>query len=155
MAGLDVATNDRFERRWQVFEIACWTAMFLVVLAALLGGLGGGLIGHHRAELPGLTIEFDSLARLHTPTHLVIWRADPGPTVQVRLPIAMLQKIDVTRTSPRPIAVISDSEGIAFRFAGGDGGRLQFTMEPQAVGPAAGWITVGATRTRFRQFVLP
>jgi hypothetical protein len=153
--GLDVATNDRFERRWHVFEVAAWAAMAVVVLAALLGGLGGGLIGRDRIHASGVVLELDRIGRYHTPNQLVVRNTEPTPTVQVRLPGAIMEKLDVTRISPRPLVVASDGDGVVFRFAAGNAGRFQFTLEPQTVGLVAGWVTVGATPVRFRQLVLP
>lgn len=155
MPPLDVAADDRFERRWHLFEIACWTVILLIALAAMAGLTGTGPLARMHSVLPTATVEHDRIGRYHAPSLLIVRLHDPMPAVQVHLAQSLLERIDVSRISPRPLSVTVDHDGTLYRFAGGAGGRLQFTLEPREVGPVSGPVTVGTASLLFRQLVLP
>lgn len=151
-----------FQRReWMVQRVA-WVAMTLILLAALAGLLGSGPLSSTTTEAGPLAVEYNRFERRHAPTGLVI-RVAPGASsgdrVEVWLPVAFVESLDIESVMPEPAEVRSDGDRIVYAFAIGDPSRpfdATFALEHNNTGSVAGAVgLVDGPEIAFRQIVYP
>jgi hypothetical protein len=148
------------ERMWRVERLG-WTLFALLILAALLGIFGSGLLSAATVEQGVLRVNYNRFERFETPTafeiHVV---AEAGAAaVAVWLPHDYLQHVEVTNISPEPQEVRTGANRLTYIFAlqdAADAGRITFYLTPLRVGPLAAQVGVDAAPpVQFTQFVYP
>jgi hypothetical protein len=134
------------KKAWTVQRVG-WVVMVLLLLAALVGLLGGG--GPLSQATAGaasdpLQIEYQRLARHQTPTEL---RLALGPTAardgvfRVWLARGFLQQMQITSITPTPERVETSEDRLVYEFpaAGGVSSTgVTFFVEPNQIGSLRG-----------------
>lgn len=157
--------EDRAHQRveWRIERVG-WSIMVLLVVAALLGLLGDGLLGEARqGRSDGLAVEYQRLQRAAAPTE---YRFSVGPAlasagrVKLRFDAALLEDAELLSVVPEPETVTTGPEYIEFAFAVQDAGeapgRISFRFKPTTFGRVKGHVAAdGATPLLLDQFIYP
>jgi len=164
LSNLEINQALDFQRRRQLVERVGWIAMALVVLAALVGLFGPGLLSAARAgETDGpLWMEYNRFARLQAPQTL---RAHLGPDAakngeaRVWLDREYLQSVQVQQVTPQPALVVAGPDRLTYVFEV-DGTEqptaVTFNVLPDSFGPLRGRVGLeGGGSFGFTQFVYP
>jgi hypothetical protein len=155
--------QDLDYQRWEwLFERVAWVALAVVVLAALLGLLGGG--GPFSsvtlaAPEDSLTLRHERFLHNHTTTALTV-AAIPGRDGELRLWFDRdyLDAFELRTVTPQAGRVEAGRDRVTFCFRSQDDGPLtvHFHLEPRRVGRVAGRLGVdGGESLLFSQFVYP
>lgn len=162
---VELATRfyPRFEAGWRSAEVIGRTVMLVVIVATLLGLLGGGpvYLWTRTVSVGGLAVTYQPVARFGTPSGLDMKiPVSPGAKdVAVTLPDAIAGGFDLQSVTPRPT-----------RWQPGDG-EMRLTFTPMAgadkmvvhlggMPPSEGWLTLSARLDgqgplTWSQFILP
>jgi hypothetical protein len=157
-ANMDLDTQSGFERRWHVFEKACWAIMAVIVLAAVAGILGKGPLQQAKATSAGneASVTYQRFSHYMAPGRYEIAFGGLGSTIQVHIDRELLSKADVMGVSPRPVAAAVDGTGWNYFFAASDAaGKVEFRIQPRGLGGAEGDISVNGAAIHLKQFILP
>ena len=163
---LDIDEDIEFQRRMWAFQRAGWVLMGLLVVAALLGALGGrgplagGEIGD---DATGLRLEYRRLTRHGSPdrlvVHLAAGTAASDSTLSVWLDRSYLEGLEIRTVTPEPVEVRAADDRITYRFKLSDPARaatVTFLVEPIRSFARSGAIGSDRSPThRFSQFVFP
>lgn len=163
---LEVGEDVKFQNRWWVFERIAWVFMALLLLAALLGLLGPGLLSRTRLSDrdSGLSLEFHRFERHQSPAQLKVTispHALPHPPqlLELQLQRHHLSKIELSRIDPEPeqVAVSSDHAVFSFRTSKSDRPiQITFHFKPSSFGKLTGTFSLpGQPSLPFAQFVYP
>jgi hypothetical protein len=145
-------------------ERAAWIAMALILLAALLGGLGHGILSDRRIQASdgSLSVEYSALERYQATCELRISvKPPPDADEPVRLSISrtLVDRIQLKHVSPPPAQVQTVDSAVVLTLPAAavrDGGPIVCRFEHERYGPVAFDIgLVGGQSVRVRQFVLP
>ncbi len=162
---LQVEQDLDFQRREWAIQRVGWVVMLLVVVAALLGLFGQGVLGTATIGDSGdpLQLAYDRFDRKHAPTELQVEVA--GRTVQegqVRLWLndRFLSQIELEQVVPEPEQVLVEPGRKVYVFqAGGDPSQavhVAFQFQHAAFGLRSGQIgLVNGDTLNFRQVVYP
>lgn len=164
LGDLEINQDLAFERRsWQVQRVA-WALFALILLAALLGLLGGrGPLSERTVgEGSPLAIRSFRFARHNSPTELTFELqpgAVPGDEARIWVNADYLDGIQVERIEPEPVQTTLAEDHITYSFMLGEAGasgRIVLHLTPQSLG----WHEVragleGGAEHRFTQFVYP
>jgi len=164
LGDLEVSQDLDFEHRsWRVQRIG-WVLFSLVLLAALLGLLGGpGPLSTTTAgEGSPLEVVYERFARHNNPTELMLQLqpgAVPGDEVRVWVNTQYLEAIQIERIEPEPNQVEISPQRITYVFPlsdSGAGGRVVLHLMPQAIGRHEVRMGVeGELEHRFTQIIYP
>lgn len=138
---LEINEDLEFEHRsWQVQRVA-WAILGLVVLAALLGLLGGGgpLSVARAGQGSPLEITYARFARHNNPVEMAVRLrpgAAPGDEARLWISSAYLDAVKIERIEPEPAQVVLGADRVTyvFRQGAGEGGRVVLHIMPQHVG---------------------
>lgn len=143
--GLEDEDDLRFQRRlWRVQRVA-WVVGGLVVMAALLGGTGRGLLSRGRATEPSglLRVEYDRFPRREAPTTIRVGVA-AGVGHQGRVVVYFDRRyfdgVDLDEVTPQPLAVEAAADRLSFVLGvpdPSDSTTFLFRFSPARVGPQA------------------
>lgn len=163
--GLEIGQDLRFQRRQWRIQRAGWVGIALVLVLALLGLFGNGVLSKAQVAGPSLEIRYERFLRENAPTQLdVTVLADAANAGEIRIAIDR-QYLDAFRIEdvlPRPQRVESAPQGVVFVFAtGSQAARLRVTFHATAIdaGRHTGAVRVlhGATSpwVKFDQLIYP
>ena len=108
------------EREWRI-QRAGWLLMWLVILAALLGVFGKGVLANAVASDPGgaLTVKYSRFERNRSPSALEV-TIGPVQTTGGKFAIALdrdfVNRIEIQRMDPEPASVKGDREHVVYEF---------------------------------------
>jgi hypothetical protein len=135
-----VGSDLQFQRRWWIFERCIWTIFTILIVVALLGGLGRGFLARaqYRMQDGSVDIRYERIARFGTPSVLM---ATFGPDVvhdgRVRFWVSddLVKRLGNQRVIPQPAESILSDGGIEYTFpAAAPPLTIQFSLEPTAPG---------------------
>lgn len=160
---LDLREDLGLQRRIWIVERIAWVLMGGVLVFALFGGFGDGLLSDARARAPGGTFElaYERLTRHEVPTRLTFRLAPEelaGGRARLWLSNAYLRHHRIASVEPSLESVEAAAERTYFTFRVADASRpivLAFHVLPQGY-----WRHEGRAGTRrraldFATFVLP
>jgi hypothetical protein len=162
---LEILEDMQFQERDWTRERVGWIAIAVILLVAVLGGFGHGLLGYRSvADGEGkLNVTYEQVARRGGVTNLdvtITAGAIVGDRVQLHLPDGYLDHIDIEAITPEPAESLPDGEGIVFEFQLDDQTpgdvTIRFDLRPDQVGTAEATVElVDHTSVRFEQLLLP
>ncbi len=147
-------------REWKI-ERAGWLVIAGVLLAGMLGGLGGGPIAHAARTAGAAHLDFDRLVRhgVATDLRLVIGpEAAVNGQIQVALDWEYLAAMQIRDILPAPLRSRSVEGRLLLEFAATAGAAtpVVLELEPHAAGRHTGYLTVGdGPALEFAQIVYP
>jgi hypothetical protein len=163
---LEISENLDFQRRVWAFQRVGWVLMALVVLVALLGLLGPGLLSTSAKaenENANLSIrEYERFLRFFKPTDLRL-QLDPGATTDgeahVWLDRQYVEGFQVQRVTPEPESVEVGPDRLTYVFNVDElegPTAVAFNLQPQKFGRLQGQVGLeGEEPVSFGQFVYP
>jgi hypothetical protein len=157
-ANMDLDTQNGFERRWHAFEVMCWAAMAVVVVAALVGFLGKGPLAQTKAFAAGKpgSVTYQRFSHYMAPARYEVAFGPLGSAIQVHIDRSLLSKTDIMGISPRPLAASDDGKGWNYSFAANNApGQIDFRLQPRAIGAVEGDVTINGAAIHLKQFILP
>jgi hypothetical protein len=137
--------QDRLQRagRW---------CLSLLLLAAIAGAFGDGLFSLGRANVSGLQVSFQRVARAQaTNTFNLEFTEDSLLLLRTSLDAQQLEGV-----TPAPLSVMERGDWLVFRFASNRVSHAQFVLRPQRTGFLT--ITLAANpqaRLEVRQWIFP
>ena len=161
---LELEQNADFQRRSWALQRLGWAVMGLLILAALLGLFGGGLLSSTTTSSQNgwLALQYDRFWRLQSPMTLRVTlrptalRADEA---HIWLSRAYLEDVSVQHVQPSPHRVEAGAERLTYIFALSQAGQpmeVNFTVEPQRPGRVAGQLGLtDSTSLHFAHFIYP
>lgn len=165
VSDLEINEDLGYQRRNWAAQRLGWAVMSAVVLAALLGLLGGsGPLSGAAAGGEGSPVsveEYQRFVRYGAPTtlRLRLEGASGEGRARVWLDRGYLEGYEVQRVTPQPEEVVAGPERITYVFDLAEGAErvvVVFDLQPDVVGPLEGRVgTGGGASLRFRQFAYP
>ena len=163
-AGLDLPEGCESRRLDLWLHRIGWTAMALVLAAALAGLMGTGPLSSRTADVgPSLKVQYDRFARYHSPASLHVTVAHPPGADQLRLSLnrEFLEAIELESVTPQPARVELASGGQTYvfdspRLAAGNA-EIVFRYRPErTMRDLSGAVRLdGGPAAAFSQFVYP
>jgi hypothetical protein len=163
---LEINENIDFQRRIWRFQTAGRTVMALVLVAALLGLLGPGLLSNGAsADSPQAELgvkEYEKFLRFMKPTTLRIGM-EPGAVTEraarVWFDRQYIEGVQIQHITPQPERVEAGSKGFTYVFNVEDPDQatvFSFDLQPQKMGLLQGRVGLeGGEPVSFKQFVYP
>jgi hypothetical protein len=110
-----------FQRREWMIQRVGWVVILVLLIAGLLGALGGnGWLSHGEAKVGSLALEYERFTRQRRPTSLQV-RVDPASARDGQVPIwldqAFLDRIDVERVEPEPVETRAGADRVVYQLA--------------------------------------
>jgi hypothetical protein len=160
---LQISENMEFQRRTWLAERVGWIVLGAVLVAALLGLLGGGgFIASDQLEGEGLTVHYDRFLRVDSQMRLrIVARPTAESDTSLRIWISRdyVEALSLTTTTPQPDRVEAGADRYVFEFALADSteaAAIVFELEARELGRLRGEIGVeGGSSVRFGQLVYP
>ncbi len=153
-----------FQRKqWRIERIG-WTAMAVLILYALAGGLGGGgpLSNAEVVAVDGSArVRYEKFARQLTPTTVEINVTQPpdGRPTQLHVDGSYLSSTTIKLIVPEPDTTTIADNGYVFGFKRSSGvadTKIRLQLEPQRIGTANGWLVINnGEKLAINQFVFP
>jgi hypothetical protein len=161
---LDVGQDLAFEKRWWKIERSGWAVMLLVLVAAILGFLGPGLLTKKTAGKRNgpLWLEYYAFARYQAPMKLAVQVSPEAVTekeVRLWLDRQYVEAIQIEHVDPEPESVAIAGERFVYTFKASDlrqNAKIMFHLEPNRFGKAH--VRLGlldGPEIAFTQFVYP
>ncbi len=161
---LELEQDAVFQRReWRIQRIG-WVAWAVIVIAALAGLLGPGPFSRREvASSDGrLAVKYDRFVHHHHPTPLEMTLrpvSEADDHLRLRLSQPLLDRIQVERIEPEPIAseLTTDGAWYVFRFQpGAASAKVRFHVEFERMGAGAGELQLaGSEPVAIKYFVYP
>ena len=163
-ASIELETDDRFQKReWRIQRVG-WILWGCIIVAALLGFLGPGLLSETKSAAPdnSLSITYDRFVHYHHPRELEV-RFDLGAVgaseFQIGVDKSLLESVDIERIVPAPKQSTVTEQGVVYTFDKEPQlrtGELLFRVDYEQQGRVRGGIAlVGHEPAQVTQFVFP
>ena len=161
---LEIEEDLEFTRRvWRAQRIG-WVLLAAWVVAALLGVLGPGPLASSSASSPdgALRLEYGRFEHFQRPFELefaIGSDATRAELVRIWIDVAYLERFDLERITPEPVATLAGADRQAFEFRALEPGRpmrVTFELEPRSAGRVEGRAGIdGGAELAFTQLVYP
>lgn len=151
-------------RRWEWFVERCGMAVgATVVVAALLGTLGPGLLTHRITTSSDglLSVEHHTIQRYQAPAQLIIGcPAPPTGTGIIRLHVSrsFTDRVALEQIAPEPEVTELTKTHLLYSFRASDltgSGKILFRFRHDKYGAARYTVEVDGLKTQLSEFVLP
>jgi hypothetical protein len=151
-------------RREYWVERVAWTGMVLILLAALLGAFGPGLLSDRRVVSPDglLSIEYSAIERYQAESVLLIRVERDAPAdrpVLVTLSRSLSDRTQLVHLTPPPEQIDTDNGKIVLAFPPAAviaRHPITYRYEHEHIGPMTIEVGLaGGQSVRIQQFVLP
>jgi hypothetical protein len=147
---------------WRVQRIG-WAALAVLVVAALLGAFGDGVLSRAAIGDPSsaLHLSYERFARHGSPTRLQLtWPGARGTgSAALTVDSEYLRAVSLEQVIPEPERVVVGDAGVTLRFpAVADARRttVVLVVRPRRIGRTGGVVRVeGHPDIRFRQLIYP
>jgi hypothetical protein len=145
---------------WKLQHYA-WTFFALILVAALLGLFGDGVLSHAKAAKPGLSLEYERFGRYQAPNALKLrLGAGGGNTLPaVWLDRDFVDQIEIQEIYPPPELVKVTSDRLIYIFnvaQTNDTVAIAFHFKPDGYGKTRGRLgLVDGPELTFSQFIYP
>ena len=175
-----LSTPDKLEfqrNNWRAERVG-WAALAAVVLAALLGLFGDGVLSNDEAASADgmLTVAYRRFLRAESPAKLEVTAAQAladGGRLAIRLDAAWLARFEIVAIEPEPESTTLAADRTTFLFAttaasataatagtttaatASEPVTVRFRLEAEKAGVAVGAVGVGTAQIELRQFVYP
>ena len=155
---LEINQDLAFERRsWRIRQIA--NVVFAVLLlAALLGVFGSGVVSDASRESPSnsFVVEYDRFLRFGAPATLHVELRSGGSETNVSVSRSYLNQFDIRGVKPQPESVTALPDRMVFTFKYEAPTAVDFNLLPRQPGRQRGTVTVdGEDPVTFSQWVYP
>lgn len=160
---LEIDQNLRFENlEWRV-ERAAWALMSLIILAAILGLFGAGLLNRSEAHGEGIKVRYPRFERVSSPTVLEVTVAPAmvrNGVVQVWLPREYAASLEITSAIPPPQSGITTEDRVVYAFRAKPGAPASIVFQGRFAEGTVGFVPVrvgivSGGEASFWQFVWP
>ncbi|HZW40508.1 MAG TPA: hypothetical protein VFF33_14510 [Ignavibacteriaceae bacterium] len=150
------------KREWR-FERIGWVIMSIILLAALLGFLGEGLLSHKSTgdSFTKMQIEYYNIERLETPMTISIYLNNiesTGKMVKLSVSRDYLSRMRVNSILPEPDK--TEIDGMFYNYIFNSpkektNSLIQFELEPDRIGIANGVFKLNDIEQKISQVILP
>jgi hypothetical protein len=149
--------------RWQFLaERIGWCAMFAVLVFALIGGFGRGLLSRATAATDddSLRVDYERFGR-HNASCELRFRFAPklAGDILLRFNREFIKNVRIETFTPQSDDSHTAAEGVTYRFKGDEGGgerSIEMHYLPKRVGPMPCRITINDSQeVEFNQFIYP
>jgi|SRR5688572_27516626 len=161
---LEVGQDLKFEKHWWIIERCGWLVVLLVLIAAVLGFFGPGLLTKKTAGQRGgpLWLEYSRYERHAKPIKLLV-NLSPAAAreneIRLWIDSRYVEANKIHRIDPEPDSVELEGERFVYTFKARDlstTSKILFHVEPDELGSVAARIgLVNGPEVRFSQFVYP
>lgn len=151
------------QREWAIERVG-WGLMALIVLAALLGGLGSGPLGSRSAESPdgSLRLRFFAVERYAAPQILELWAKplnDETTPLELAFSRTFTDEITIEQIVPEPESMTTEDGKLVLRFNSSDSteeSKVVVRYKHDGYGLLDYEVGIGSQEPiRVRQLVLP
>jgi hypothetical protein len=155
---LDDLTHER--AIWKVQHFA-WAVFALILIAALLGLFGDGLVSHAKAGKSGLSIEYERFGRYQAPSSLKLRLSAGGGNTLPAVWFAreFVDQIEMGEIYPLPERVKVSSDRLIYIFNVAQTNNdvaITFRFKPDGYGKTRGRLgLVDGPELTFSQFIYP
>ncbi|MFD1944279.1 hypothetical protein [Paradevosia shaoguanensis] len=151
---LELDEHPAFQERFWTLERWFWAGFALVVLAGLLGLLGGGgLFSRSTARAGTSALDYPTVARWQSDVTLELDLA-PGVTTITLLP-SLTDVFDIEHILPQPDEENLGPDGIVLVFGTASGGHVTMAVRANRPGPARWGIRLGPDELSISTLVMP
>ena len=162
VGSLEIDQDLEFERRQWTVQRVGWVVFLLILIAGLLGLLGGGPLGHADASADPLTVGYERFVRKRAPTEIEVQIAPgaaSGGEVGVWIERAYLEKFNIEQVIPEPAEMEAAADRIIFHFTVADAeqpSQIVFDLQPSEPGRLETRVgLVDGPEVRFSHFIYP
>jgi hypothetical protein len=132
---LQLEQDLAFQRRSWRFQQIGRGLLAMLVLAAVLGSFGGGMLSRAHVEQASITLDYERMIRAGARTELAFkWTPAAGQAPTLRISRAYLDDVRVHSIDPQPLQVRAAGETFEYLFAAPhDGGPMHVCFEMEAL----------------------
>lgn len=161
---LQIDEDSAFQDKTWIIQRIGWVFFGALLIAAILGAFGSGLLGGRTAGSPaeGLQVHYDPLARLTAPTEIIVVvdrQRVSGNEVTLLLGGDYVEHVQLESLLPRPGRGGAHPDGATLTFdAHGDAGELRFVLQLKfnRIGALTGEVRLlGGPAVRLRHLIYP
>jgi hypothetical protein len=153
---MQIETDVEFQRRVWIAQRFGWVSFAILIIAALLGLFGSGVISRSAADGSGLSVQYERFGRLLRSTDLQVTLTAPGDTARLELERRYFDSVQIEQIIPIPHAVESRDGWLVYNFIGPSPVSVTFHLRPARFGSVEGTARIpGGDAVRFRQFIYP
>jgi hypothetical protein len=130
-----VREHMRFQRRMWVIERVGWLVLALIVVLALLGLFGSGVLSKSRVSAGSLTIDYARFERATRATRFTFhFTASPNNERRLRLNRPFLRDYEIRSIQPPPARGGADGIDLTFSLSAGAGADVVIWARPHSYG---------------------
>lgn len=164
VGSLEIAQDIDFQRKeWRAQRIG-WVVMALLVVAALAGLMGNGVLARTTSGAPTdpIRLEYARFDRMQSPSSLqleIAGEAVAGEQVELLVGREYLQSVQIEKVVPEPEEVRGAADDLVYVFAVDEPGQpltISFDLRHTGFGAKSGRVGIpGGPAVEFGQLVYP
>lgn len=149
--------NRPLQRRFWLVERIGWSILTLIIVWAIAGGAGGGMLADAQLHGEGVELHYERFARHGAGTQIEFrWHAAPRGELSLALDATFVDRMEIDFIS-HGLQPVRSADAVVFRLVDPPrSGSLLLKAHPQKVGSVATQVQVnGAPLGHIRIFVFP
>ena len=139
---------------WTVQRIG-WTFFFLIVILAMLGVFGNGILSHRKTETAGNMLEYERYGRFESSTNLHFVAGSVNGQAVLYIPQLYLQDFELEHITPEPDRQMAVNGDYAYFFQADAPVHILMRGMPKKRGAMEAVVRINNTQFTLSQYIFP
>jgi hypothetical protein len=139
---------------WTVQRIG-WTFFMLIVILALLGLFGNGIISHRKTETAGNMVEYERYGRFENSTSIHFLANNENGQAVLHIPQQYLQHFELEKITPEPDRQMVLNGHYVYSFQADAPVHILLRGMPKKRGAMEAVVQINNTQFTLSQFIFP
>jgi hypothetical protein len=132
-----------------------WAILFLILIAAVFGLFGSGLLSEKKLSADGNSVTFERFGRFQSPMTLEVFVKENRGLASISLPQSYLDHLELQQIQPQPSAAHINQQSVTFEFKTDQDISVRFYLIPETPGKLVTGITVNQSLFSLSHFIYP
>jgi len=152
---LELEENIALHQKGWIIQRVGWTILYAILLLALLGLFGTGLLSFRHEQVNGHEVSYEYFLRFESEADMTFQFHDIRDTIRLTVPQSYREYIDISSISPLPARSLLVDGQVIYFFPATHNGKIQCTIMARKAGTIRATLLVNESPITITHLIYP